>query len=566
MLLSLHVKNFAIIDEAEVDFKDNLNILTGETGAGKSILIGSINAALGGKVSKGMIRTGADYALVELVFETKEEAIKEQLKALDISIEENQIVISRKLMESGRSVCRINGESTTTAIVKEIASQLLDIHGQHEHQSLLYKQKHLAIVDRYAKEKTEHRKAEIAALYREYTKVKKELEESVMDEEKRLRELSFLEYEINEIKAAELKIGEDEELQAAYRKLSNAKQITSGLTEVYQYTAQGNDSAADILSRAVRMMLKTSEYDENLTSLSSQIEEIESLLNDFNRDIAEYMDNLEDLGEDFVKTEERLDLINHLKQKYGGSIKDIFQYEKEAEIKLERLTDYEAYTAKLKQELEQLEEKLEIMSLDLSEIRKKEAKKLTKEMKKALIDLNFLDVKFEMIFERTTGYTANGFDIAEFIISTNPGEPLQPLSKVASGGELSRIMLAIKSVLAEKDEIGTLIFDEIDVGVSGRTAQKVSEKLAVIAKCHQVLCITHLPQIAAMADAHYLIEKVTDQKITKTKILPLSKEDSIQELARILGGAKITESVLVNAKEMKELAQHVKNTIREKEK
>lgn len=562
MLLGLHVKNFAIIDEIEVDFRDNLNILTGETGAGKSILIGSINVALGGKVSKQMIRTGAEYALVELIFEATDPEILKKLEEYDIVSEDLQIVITRKIMANGRSICRINGEITTTVIVKEVTRKLLDIHGQHEHQSLLYKQKHLEILDRYAREEIGERKEEIAKQYQEYISIKKELEDASMDEEKRLRELSFLEYELNEIDQAKLIEGEDEELQEEFRRLSNSRSITENLSEVYQSISGDGDCVSDIIGRDVRLMNKASEYDKTLLEYANQLSELEQLIQDFSRQIADYLDDFENSEEEFLRVQERLDQINQLKSRYGGSIYEIKNYAKEAAKRLERLKNYEEYMEQLKQKLYFTEKELEQKCRELSEIRKEKAQKLTKEIKRALIDLNFLDVAFEMTFVQTKNFTANGYDEAEFILSTNPGEPKQPLSCVASGGELSRIMLAIKSVLAEKDEIKTLIFDEIDVGVSGRTAQKVSEKLAVIAACHQVLCITHLPQIAAMADQHFLIEKITDKNVTKTRIFPLEEEASVHELARILGGVEITESVLSNAREMKELARKVKKKLR----
>lgn len=562
MLLGLHVKNFAIIDEVEVDFRDNLNILTGETGAGKSILIGSINVALGGKVSKQMIRTGAEYALVELIFEAADPEILKKLEEYDIVSEDLQVVITRKIMANGRSICRINGEVTTTTILKEVTRKLLDIHGQHEHQSLLYKQKHLEILDRYAREEIGERKEEISKQYQEYISIKKELEDASMDEEKRLRELSFLEYELNEIEQAKLIEGEDEELQEEFRRLSNSRSITENLSEVYQSIAGDGDCVSDIIGRDVRLMNKASEYDKTLLEYANELSELEQLIQDFSRQIADYLDDFENSEEEFLRVQERLDQINQLKSRYGGSIDEIKNYAKEAAKRLERLQNHEEYMEQLKQKLYSTEKELEQKCKNLSDIRKEKAQKLTEQIKKALIDLNFLDVAFEMTFVRTKNFTANGYDEAEFILSTNPGEPKQPLSCVASGGELSRIMLAIKSVLAEKDEIKTLIFDEIDVGVSGRTAQKVSEKLAVIAACHQVLCITHLPQIAAMADQHFLIEKTIDQNITKTRIFPLEEEASVHELARILGGVEITESVLPNAREMKELARKVKKKLR----
>lgn len=558
MLVSLHVKNFVIIDEIEVYFKDHLNILTGETGAGKSIIIGSINVALGGKVSKDIIRQNTDYALVELVFQSSQKQVIEKLKDMDLPCEDDTIIISRKIMSNGRSICKINGENVTTAIIKEISSLLLDIHGQHEHQSLLYKQKHLEFVDHFAKDEIGSLKARLHQEYNTYSKIKEEYDASNIDEDKRLRELSFIEYELNEIVAANLKLHEDDLLQAEYRRLSHASAIADGLSMAYHFTGEGSESAADTVSRAVKSLTKIAEYDDKVSNYLNQIIEIENLLNDFNRDVSDYMNDFEDYKDELEEVEKRLDLINHLKSKYGNTVSDIFTYLEQLKIKKQKYIDYDEYMNDLKQKLLMKENEINELCRMLSDIRKRKANELIIKMKQALVDLNFLDVNFDMEFNRLKHFTMNGYDDAEFLISTNPGEPLKPLSRVASGGELSRIMLALKSVLAEKDVVGTLIFDEIDVGVSGRTAQKVSEKLSVIAKNHQILCITHLPQIAAMADQHYVIEKITNGITTTTSIRRLSEEASVEELARILGGAEITENVTNNAKEMKALAKKIK--------
>jgi DNA repair protein RecN (Recombination protein N) len=553
LLVSLHVKNFAIIDEVEVYFKDHLNILTGETGAGKSIIIGSVNAALGAKINKDIVRSGAEYALAELVFETKDEAVFALMRELDIPIEGEQIIISRKIM-SGRSVCRINGENVTASALSGIAGLLIDIHGQHEHQSLLHKAKHMEIVDRFAKDEIGPLKQELEQSYREYGRLKQEYEQSGIDEEKRLREISFLEYEMNEIKGASLVPGEDEELAVRYKKLSNANTISEGLQSVYRYTGYEPSAAGDSAGRALRQLIKLAEYDEAIGGFLNQLTDIDALINDFNRDISQYLSDMENPEEELAAVTKRLDLVNHLKSKYGNSIGQVIGYCRECEDRLEKYRDYDLYMEKLGRSLSEAEEKLKDLSGRLSAIRQGKAKELTARISEALIALNFPDVKFEMTFERLGHYTANGYDDGEFIISTNPGEELKPLSRVASGGELSRIMLGIKSVLADKDEIETLIFDEIDVGISGRTAQKVSEQLSLIAKNHQIICITHLAQIAAMADSHYIIEKRTDGITTHTIIKELSEEETIDELSRILGGAEITDRVKENAKEMKELA------------
>lgn len=558
MLLNLHVKNLAIIDEVEVYFNDKLNIISGETGAGKSIIIGSINIALGAKVSKDMIRKGAEYALVELVFQLEDKASLLAIKDFEIPVEDGQIIITRKIM-NGKSICKINGENVTTALLKDIAALLIDIHGQHEHQSLLYKKKHLEILDRYSRDVILNITEQISNSYKKYMDVLNKLNNSMVDEEQRMREISFLEYEVNEIETARLIQDEDNELLARYKKLSNANMITEALAGAYHITGDENgESISDEVGRASKILSKSMEYDENISNLYGQLSDIEDLVNSFNRELKEYMEDINLDEEEFKKVEARLDLINNLKAKYGNSIEKIYEYFEKNVEKLERYKDYDNYMSSLKEALAKEEKQLEKLSKQLSDIRKKKGNELTSQIKEALIDLNFIDVQFEMSFKKLDHYTANGYDDVEFIISTNPGEDLKPLAKVSSGGELSRIMLAIKSVLADNDAIDTLIFDEIDVGVSGRTAQKVSEKLSLIGRNHQVLCITHLPQIAAMADAHYIIEKSSDGISTNTTIKPLTLDGSIHELARMLGGAKITDTVINSAKEMKDLATYTK--------
>lgn len=560
MLLNLHVKNLALIEECEVDFTEGLNILTGETGAGKSIIIGSINFALGAKASKDLIREDRAYALVELIFQLDTNKQKKLIKDLGIEVlEDDQVIISRKFT-NGKSISKINGETYPVSMVKSVAQILIDIHGQHEHQSLLYKKNHLSILDEYAKSELSKVKNEVSAAYKDYDKLKKQLKDSELDEEQRAREISFLEFEVNEIEEASLILGEDEDLEELHKKMLNAKKIVEGLTNIYTQTGYEDDLAAgENIGRALKEFSQIVDYDKNLEGMCGQLRDIDSLLNDFNRDVSDYMLEMEFSDEEYNETENRLNVINHLKSKYGKTIDEILNYKEKQEEKLLQLSEYEQFISKLKKELNFAIEKLKKLSDELSFIRKKYAKELTKKIKLNLIELNFLNVDFEIQFDRLDHYTAQGIDEAEFMISTNPGEPIKPLSKVASGGELSRIMLAIKTVLSNKEETGTLIFDEIDVGISGRTAQMVSEKMTMIARSQQVLCITHLPQIAAMADSHYIIEKNVNDNKTITSIKKLNENEIILELARILGGAKITETVIQSAKEMKELATRTKN-------
>lgn len=557
MLQNLHVKNLALIDEAEVDFTKGLNILTGETGAGKSIVLGSVSLALGGRYSADMLRKGAKAGLVELTFAVHNPEIIRKLNEMDIFPEDGQVIISRRLSE-GRSVSRINGETVTVGRLKDAASILIDIHGQHEHQSLLYKKNHLAILDAYVGQEKEW-KTEVRDAYQEYRKLQKELLSSDTDEADRMKEIAFLEFEINEIESAGLSAAEAEETEAIYRRMLNGKRITENLEEAYAYTSgDGCTNASEALGRAVRALQNAVQYDDRAEELYEQLLEVESLLGDFSRDLRDYTDSLAFLPETFYEVEARLNEINHLKSKYGNTVEEILAYCQEKRERLQVLRNYDEYLERLKEKVKNAEKTLEERCEKLSDVRKTAAEELQKKITEGLLDLNFLDVQFQIRFEKTEDFTADGTDDVEFMISMNPGEPVKPLSDVASGGELSRIMLAIKAVLADKDEIETLIFDEIDVGISGRTAQKVSEKMGVIGRKHQVICITHLAQIAAMADAHYLIEKHVDNNVTKTEIMVLNEEESIQELARILSGAKITDAVVENAREMKTLAAGLK--------
>ena len=560
MLVHLHVRNLALIEDIEVEFGPGLNILTGETGAGKSILLGSMQLILGGRSAKDMIRTGASSALVELLFQVENPRAEASLRELGVETSEGQVLLTRKLMD-GRSINKINGETCTVAQMKAAASCLLDIHGQHEHQSLLYQDKQLEILDIYGKEEIFPAKDQVQKSYKEYRDCKRQLDELDIDEEQRNRERAFLEFEINEIESAQLVSGEDEELEKRYRKLNNGRKILETLQGVRDLTGyESGQGAGESVGNAVREISRVTVYDTQLDSMASALQEIDGLLNDFNRELASYVDDLNFDDEAFYETEKRLDTINGLKAKYGRTIEDIQEYCLKQKQKLENLDKYEERFHEAEENLKKSREELETVSHKLSVIRQKYSQMLTDKITEGLKDLNFLDVQFQITFRRRKEYTAGGFDDIEYEISTNPGESLKPLDKIVSGGELSRIMLAIKAILADRDQIETLIFDEIDTGISGRTAQKVSEKMAVIGRCHQVLCITHLPQIAAMADTHFEIEKHQKDNETITEIHPLEGDDSVRELARLLGGAEITQAVFDNAKEMKELAQVHKNT------
>ena len=541
MLSELHVKNFALIEQADLEFREGLNILTGETGAGKSILIDSIAAALGGKAGKDLIRTGEESAYIELIFSVEGESRIEALKELGITPEEDgTLILSRKIMKN-RSVLRINDEAVTAQKLRSITGLLIDIHGQSEHQNLLYPEMHLKFVDLMGPAVLKEQKEKCADLYRRYAEIKNILRKE-SDQAFREREKEILQYEIGEIREADLKAGEEKELQAEYLKIRNFARIREAL---------GAAAAAldtDAVSQAVRRVSDVTEYAPELQELSGQLEELDGLLTDARREV---MSRLEEADCD----DERL-----RKEKYGEDVPGILGLLGKKEERLEFLISFEKNRSEMIREKTGLEKELTELCGNISALRRQTSATLEKNVAAVLRSLNFESPSFEIRFREKEEFGEDGKDAAEFFISTNPGEPLKPLRNVASGGELSRIMLALKSVLAEKDEIPTVIFDEIDTGISGRTAQMVAEKLSVIGRGRQVLCITHLPQIAAFADHHFLIRKQSDGMRTRTGISEITGSGITQELARLIGGAEITEGVLKTAEEMKLLAEEMKNS------
>lgn len=561
MLLNLHVKNLALIEEVDVDFEKGLIVLTGETGAGKSLILGSVNIALGNKASKDMIRKGTDYSLVELTFSVSENCAK-QLKKYDIYMEEDNIVTVTRKISEGRSISKINGETVNIKTLKNVMSLLIDIHGQHDHQSLLYTKNHLDILDKFAKDSILELKEKIKEEYSKYTKLIKKLEEFNIDEGQKAREIEFAEYEVNEIESANLKPEEDVQVEEEFKKLSNSKEIVSALSEIYNalsYETAGG--LGDIINKAVMDINSIKGMDEKISQFQTELYDIDNLCRELTSQIYDYSSGM-DFNPEYVReVEERLDVINHLKLKYGNSIEEILRYKEEKEEYLEKLNNMTDEMESVKNQISELEGTLNNLCTKLSEQRKKAAKELEVLVKQALVDLNFIAVEFEIQITRKESIGENGFDNVEFMISTNPGESVKPLVKVASGGELSRIMLAIKSILATEDDIDTLIFDEIDTGISGQTAMKVAEKMAKISRNHQVICISHLSQIAAMADSHYLIKKTADENSTTTSIKKLTRQQSIEELVRINGGSGITEAGLIHATEMKDMADRTKSNL-----
>ena len=559
MLLGLHVKNLALIEEEEISFEDGLNILTGETGAGKSVLLGSVNLALGAKADKSLIRTGADFALVELLFCVDNERQREKLKAMDIESDEDGTVLIKRKIYPGRTQCSVCGETVTTHELRELSELWIDVYGQRENQRLLRKEAQLQVLDEYAGEKAARLLTEVRTLYRDFRGKEETAAQEDLDPAARARETDLLTYEVNEIESAQLRKKEDEELENRYRTLSSFRRIDEALQNAEGLLQEGEESAAEQVGRAVRALSRVQGIDQALDEVIAQTCEVDALLSDAARAISDYHAGLSFDPQEFAALEERLDLINHLKDKYGGSLESIEAAMEQKRKRLEELSDYEALRKRQLLEAQQAKDALLAACRRLTELRTKAAKEFQEKMKRELLELNFNQVDFRAeIKSREEQVSGNGCDSVIFYISMNPGEPVRPLDAIASGGELSRIMLALKTVFAGKDDIHTLIFDEIDSGISGQTAWKVAQKLGRLSADHQILCITHLPQIASMEEKHFLIEKTAENGRTTTHIRALDEEESSRELARMMGGERITETTLQSAREMKEMAREAR--------
>lgn len=560
MLSYLHVKNIALIENLEISFDDGLNILTGETGAGKSIILGSINHVLGAKFKKDFIRRGADEAFVECVFDLGKNAfdagaIMEILDEFGIT-KDDSLFISRKTSTSGRSVFRVNGETVRQDVVSSLAALLIDIHSQHEHQSLVNTRRQLDLLDRFSGAAVNDLLEAFESAFKEYNVLRKSINEDLLDDEKRKREISFLEFEMNEIEVAQLVLDEDVQLQERFDTLSHQQLIIDRLSNVNK-ELYGEIDVAYLVSSALGDMEKCRKYDTSLENIVENLASMEDLLLSVKRDMNRYLDQVQDYEEELYMCEKRLDTINQLKLKYGDSIADILTYFEQKSKEHENLVHFEERLKETKENIHVQETKLKDLGQKIRKHRLANAKILSTTITQSLVDLNLENAQFDVIVEPTTSMTLKGFDKVVFMITTNKGEPLKPLSEVASGGELSRVMLAIKSVLATVDGVDTLVFDEIDTGISGHTAQKVAEKMRHLSKERQLICITHLPQIAAMANHHYLIKKETLDDTTLTDMVKLSETESIDEIARMLSGAIKSDIVIANAKEMKQLAKEL---------
>lgn len=559
MLRSLSIKNIALIDQIQVDFSEGFNILTGETGAGKSIIIDSINTLLGSRVSKDLIRTGQESAVVEALFDIEGNVALEIFKEQGFVEDDNQIVVSREFNLQGKNICRINGHLVNVSMLKELGQNLIDIHGQHDNQSLLNFNVHIDLLDKFGGDKVSKSFDEYYENYQAIKEIRKKIEQLGGDSRERERKLDLLKFQIEEIDTLKLKSGEDKELEEQKIIMSNAEKMVSSVEESYNILYEGGrgQSILDGLNLVLKELGSIERFDSKVSSYIEKVQSIYYSAEDIVHEIRDYKASLEFDSRELENIEERLDNIFKLKRKYGQSIEEILIYRDEIEKELLELEGSQEKLDEYNKEIQELNALMCQKSEVLSKLRKTTAVELEKRIIVELDDLEMKKVHFKVHFEQVE-YTAKGIDKVEFLISPNAGEGLKPLSKIASGGEMSRIMLAIKTILADVDEIPTLIFDEVDTGVSGKAAQMVGQKLSLIAKNHQVLCITHLPQIASMSDNHYLIEKNVEGNKTKTSIRRLDNEGKMHEVARILGGMKITDTTLLHAQEMIEDAKERK--------
>jgi len=574
MLQHLEINNIALIDRISMELNRGLNILTGETGAGKSIIIDSINAILGGRLSKDIIRTGKEKATVEAVFQVDNERFSDLFKEMGIEPEEDgTLIISREFNIQGRNICRINGRITTVSMLREIGARLIDVHGQHDNQSLLRAENHQEFLDSFAGTRLAQLKEQYLKLFEEYKGIKDKLLRLTDDKGGFERKIDLLKYQINEIKAAGLKKGEEEDLYKQKVLLSNSEKIITSLTCAYDALFSGDSmgnniymSASDTVGRAMRELNSIAQLDKGFEDIALKLEGIYYQISDVAEEIRNIRDGIEYDPDILEKIEERIDLIYRLKKKYGNSIEEILSFCKEAEAELDEILNSEELIKMLRNKLVMLGKELYECALKIHNERCEVAGIIEGKIEKELEDLEMKKTRFKVFVEfdervdenGQRPFTRNGLDTVEFMISPNVGEPLKPLSRIASGGEMSRIMLAIKNILANVDSIPTLIFDEIDIGISGKASQKVGEKLYNISKNHQVICVTHQAQIACMADNHFLIEKMSDKETTQTSVKKLNKEEIKSEIARILGGAVISDITIKHAEEMLEDADRFK--------
>ena len=554
MLEHLHIKNAALIKESEISFGEGLNILTGETGAGKSMVIDSLQFALGGRAGKDFLRHGEKMASVEALFAVQSSALQEKLEENGIEPEEDgSVLITRTLSETGKSVCRVNGSTVTVSMLKEIAEDLIDIYGQHEHQSLLNPSKHIRLLDRFCGAGFGDAMEEYKASFSALKEIDKQLDALMGNESQREQRMDILSFQKDEMEAAAIKAGEEEDLLEQKKRLGSMEKLMRLTGESIALLYDGNDrmpSACDQLGDALSKLQEAAEYDHTLTPFVDAWADAYAAVEDTARELKREADKQENDPEALEQIEERLQIIYKLKRKYGGTVEAVLAFYDKVVEELDFLANSNEKVAELMAIREKEQKKLTAYAETLTARRKDTAEQVAEQIETALRDMEMKDARFHIQIDEKSDWTADGKDKVEFLISANAGESLKPLAKIASGGEMSRVMLALKTVLVDADDIGTFIFDEIDTGVSGRTARKVGEKMRFLGGKRQILCITHLPQIAAMADSHFLIEKESDGEETTTKVTPLTEEGSVGEVARLMGGSDVTETTLAAAREL----------------
>ena len=552
MLEHLHIRNVALIKESEISFGDGLNILTGETGAGKSMIIDSLQFALGGRAGKDFLRHGEKQAAVEALFSVQSQALTEKLAENGIAPEEDgTLLITRTLSEAGKSVCRINGSTVTVGMLKEIAEDMIDIYGQHEHQSLLNPVKHIRLLDRFCGAGFGEAMEEYKNSRQRLKDLEKQLAILIGDESQREQRMDMLLFQKEEIEAAELREGEEDALLEQKKRLSSMERLIRLTGESITLLYDGDDrapSACDQLGDALAKLQEAAEYDAALSPLADALADGYAAVEDCARELKRETEKQEADPEELERIEERLQLFYKLKRKYGGSIEAVLEFYEKAVQELEFLSNSSEKAAELSAKKAEEEKRLSALAEMLTARRRATAEQVEEQIETALHDMEMKHARFHIQIEEKADWGADGKDKVEFLISANAGEPLKPLAKIASGGEMSRVMLALKTVLVDADEIGTFIFDEIDTGVSGRTARRVGEKMRFLGGKRQLLCITHLPQIAALADNHFLIEKESDAGETVTRVTALDEEGAVREVARLMND--VTETTLAAAREL----------------
>ena len=568
MLLELNISNFALIDLLKLEFNKGLNILTGETGAGKSIIIDALGLVLGQRANRDNIRQGKNKSIVEALFQTpprSESKVKEFLNQNGIEMEDDSsLILTREILSAGKSTCRINGRLVTLNLIKQLSEMLIDIHGQHEHQSLLHWETHIDLLDSYGQKELAKELQDTKAYYKQYKDCQRTLNSLIKDEKEFAREEDLLKFQLEEINQGKLKnIEEDKELEERRRLLTHSEKLFQNTKKSYELLYYGKEtqkSIYDQLSEVLNYIETVSMIDPSMEGILEQLKSAFVQIEDAAFEIREYGENIEFHQEELDQIEKRLNSINQLKRKYGESIEEILEYKEILQSKLSKLENKNQEIENLQKKIDKSWKSYREAAQNLSNKRRKIAVLLEKNIIKELKDLGMKKVQFKVDIQISEEFSSEkGIDRIEFMISPNPGQPLLPLARIASGGEIARIMLALKSIFANVDNIDTLIFDEIDTGISGRTAQIVAKKMALLSKDYQIICITHLPQIASMADAHYFIEKEINQNQTTTKVHHLEEKERIRELARMLGGASLTELTLSHSQEMLQIAKKIKN-------